>query len=148
MECGGSPACQEPRRALENEPSRVDSSSRTLSEKLPTSHLVGPVEQDRDLGTLIGTGWERITSLPHTEETRQCPHKHQPFPKMPSRRVNFSRRNQYFPAFRFPNLFPPLKPETVARRTVEAMQQNQALLLLPWTMNILIILKRYRMGER
>ncbi|XP_060235108.1 short-chain dehydrogenase/reductase 3 isoform X3 [Meriones unguiculatus] len=42
---------------------------------------------------------------------------------------------------RFPNLFPPLKPETVARRTVEAMQQNQALLLLPWTMNILIILK-------
>ncbi|XP_050009130.1 short-chain dehydrogenase/reductase 3 isoform X2 [Alexandromys fortis] len=43
---------------------------------------------------------------------------------------------------RFPNLFPPLKPETVARRTVEAVQQNQALLLLPWTMNILIILKR------
>ncbi|XP_038191150.1 short-chain dehydrogenase/reductase 3 isoform X1 [Arvicola amphibius] len=42
---------------------------------------------------------------------------------------------------RFPNLFPPLKPETVARRTVEAVQQNQALLLLPWTMNILIILK-------
>ncbi|MEJ1272416.1 dehydrogenase/reductase (SDR family) member 3 [Cricetulus griseus] len=42
---------------------------------------------------------------------------------------------------RFPNLFPPLKPETVARRTVEAVQQNQALLLLPWTMNILVILK-------
>lgn len=67
---------------------------------------------------------------------------------MPSRRVNFSRRNQYFPVFRFPNLFPPLKPETVARRTVEAVQQNQALLLLPWTMNILIILKRYGIGER
>lgn len=60
---------------------------------------------------------------------------------MPGRKANFSLRNQYFPAFRFPNLFPPLKPETVARRTVEAVQQNQALLLLPWTMNILIILK-------
>lgn len=48
---------------------------------------------------------------------------------------------------RFPNLFPPLKPETVARRTVEAVQQNQALLLLPWTMNILIILKRYGVGR-
>lgn len=47
---------------------------------------------------------------------------------------------------RFPNLFPPLKPETVARRTVEAVQLNQALLLLPWTMNILIILKRYGIG--
>nr|XP_058901810.1 short-chain dehydrogenase/reductase 3 isoform X1 [Kogia breviceps] len=44
---------------------------------------------------------------------------------------------------RFPNLFPPLKPETVARRTVEAVQLNQALLLLPWTMHALIILKRY-----
>uniref|UniRef100_A0A7M4DUY9 Dehydrogenase/reductase 3 n=1 Tax=Crocodylus porosus TaxID=8502 RepID=A0A7M4DUY9_CROPO len=42
---------------------------------------------------------------------------------------------------RFPKLFPPLKPETVARRTVEAVQMNQALLLLPWTMNILVILK-------
>ena len=48
------------------------------------------------------------------------------------------------PACRFPNLFPPLKPETVARRTVEAVQLNQALLLLPWTMHALIILKRYR----
>lgn len=47
---------------------------------------------------------------------------------------------------RFPNLFPPLKPETVARRTVEAVQLNQALLLLPWTMHALIILKRYRAG--
>lgn len=42
---------------------------------------------------------------------------------------------------RFPNLFPPLKPETVAQRTVEAVQQNQAFLLLPWTMHILVILK-------
>ncbi|XP_022454120.1 short-chain dehydrogenase/reductase 3 isoform X3 [Delphinapterus leucas] len=47
---------------------------------------------------------------------------------------------------RFPNLFPPLKPETVARRTVEAVQLNQALLLLPWTMHALIILKRYGAG--
>ncbi|ETE56804.1 Short-chain dehydrogenase/reductase 3, partial [Ophiophagus hannah] len=34
-------------------------------------------------------------------------------------------------------------PETVARRTVEAVQQNQAFLLLPWSMHILIFLKRY-----
>lgn len=52
------------------------------------------------------------------------------------------------PAFRFPNLFPPLKPETVARRTVEAVQLNQALLLLPWTMHVLIILKRYEAAEQ
>ncbi|NWI05291.1 DHRS3 reductase, partial [Tichodroma muraria] len=42
---------------------------------------------------------------------------------------------------RFPSLFPPLKPETVARRTVEAVQMNQAFLLLPWTMHVLVILK-------
>ncbi|XP_069598914.1 short-chain dehydrogenase/reductase 3 [Ranitomeya imitator] len=42
---------------------------------------------------------------------------------------------------RFPNLFPPLKPETVAKRTVEAVQKNHALLLLPWTMHLLVILK-------
>ncbi|XP_053137117.1 short-chain dehydrogenase/reductase 3 isoform X1 [Hemicordylus capensis] len=42
---------------------------------------------------------------------------------------------------RFPKLFPPLKPEVVAQRTVEAVQQNQAFLLLPWTMHILVILK-------
>uniref|UniRef100_A0A8C5WRR7 Short-chain dehydrogenase/reductase 3 n=1 Tax=Laticauda laticaudata TaxID=8630 RepID=A0A8C5WRR7_LATLA len=42
---------------------------------------------------------------------------------------------------RFPSLFPPLKPEMVARRTVEAVQQNQAFLLLPWSMHILIFLK-------
>ncbi|KAK6472396.1 short-chain dehydrogenase/reductase 3-like [Huso huso] len=44
---------------------------------------------------------------------------------------------------RFPNLFPPLKPETVARRTVEAVQKNTALLYLPWTMHALIILKSF-----
>lgn len=48
-----------------------------------------------------------------------------------------------FPFFRFPSLFPPLKPETVARRTVEAVQMNQAFLLLPWTMHVLVILKRW-----
>ncbi|NXD24128.1 DHRS3 reductase, partial [Spelaeornis formosus] len=42
---------------------------------------------------------------------------------------------------RFPSLFPPLKPETVARRTVEAVQMNQSFLLLPWTMHVLVILK-------
>ncbi|GCC35156.1 short-chain dehydrogenase/reductase 3-like [Chiloscyllium punctatum] len=42
---------------------------------------------------------------------------------------------------RFPKLFPPLKPDTVARRTVEAVQTNQALLLLPWTMHLLVIMK-------
>ncbi|XP_069802632.1 short-chain dehydrogenase/reductase 3 isoform X2 [Dendropsophus ebraccatus] len=42
---------------------------------------------------------------------------------------------------RFPSLFPPLKPETVARRTVEAVQENRPLLLLPWTMHLLVILK-------
>ncbi|MBN3276804.1 DHRS3 reductase, partial [Polyodon spathula] len=44
---------------------------------------------------------------------------------------------------RFPNLFPPLKPETVARRTVEAVQTNTALLYLPWTMHALVILKSF-----
>ncbi|XP_058858068.1 short-chain dehydrogenase/reductase 3 isoform X2 [Acipenser ruthenus] len=44
---------------------------------------------------------------------------------------------------RFPNLFPPLKPETVARRTVEAVQKNTALLYLPWTMHALVILKSF-----
>lgn len=44
---------------------------------------------------------------------------------------------------RFPNLFPPLKPETVAKKTVEAVQKNKALLLLPWTMHVLVILKSF-----
>ncbi|XP_048470854.1 uncharacterized protein LOC109924401 [Rhincodon typus] len=46
-----------------------------------------------------------------------------------------------FSCCRFPKLFPPLKPDTVARRTVEAVQTNQALLLLPWTMHLLVIMK-------
>ncbi|MBN3310537.1 short-chain dehydrogenase/reductase 3b [Amia ocellicauda] len=44
---------------------------------------------------------------------------------------------------RFPNLFPPLKPETVARRTVEAVRTNTAFLYLPWTMHALVILKSF-----
>ncbi|XP_006641990.1 short-chain dehydrogenase/reductase 3b [Lepisosteus oculatus] len=44
---------------------------------------------------------------------------------------------------RFPNLFPPLKPETVARRTVEAVRTNTAILYLPWTMHALVILKSF-----
>ncbi|NP_001085842.1 dehydrogenase/reductase (SDR family) member 3 L homeolog precursor [Xenopus laevis] len=42
---------------------------------------------------------------------------------------------------RFPSLFPSLKPETVATKTVEAVQKNKAFLLLPWTMHALVILK-------
>ncbi|XP_032824210.1 short-chain dehydrogenase/reductase 3 [Petromyzon marinus] len=42
---------------------------------------------------------------------------------------------------RFPWLFPPLEPETVARRTVQAVREGRAFLLLPWTMNFLIIMK-------
>ncbi|KAG8434276.1 hypothetical protein GDO86_012596 [Hymenochirus boettgeri] len=42
---------------------------------------------------------------------------------------------------RFPTIFPPLKPETVAAKTVEAVQKNKALVLLPWTMHALVILK-------
>ncbi|XP_028849399.1 short-chain dehydrogenase/reductase 3a [Denticeps clupeoides] len=42
---------------------------------------------------------------------------------------------------RFPQLFPPLKPEVVAQRTVEAVKTNTAFIYLPWTMNILIFLK-------
>ncbi|XP_018606106.2 short-chain dehydrogenase/reductase 3a isoform X1 [Scleropages formosus] len=42
---------------------------------------------------------------------------------------------------RFPRLFPPLKPELVAQRTVEAVQSNKAFVYLPWTMRVLVILK-------
>ncbi|KAL4646006.1 short-chain dehydrogenase/reductase 3-like [Arapaima gigas] len=44
---------------------------------------------------------------------------------------------------RFPRLFPPLKPETVAQRTVEAVQSNMAFVYLPWTMRALVILKSF-----
>lgn len=44
--------------------------------------------------------------------------------------------------FRFPKLFPPLNPEMVAERTVEAVRTNTAFVVLPWTMHFLVILKR------
>lgn len=44
---------------------------------------------------------------------------------------------------RFPQLFPPLKPETVAQRTVDAVRTNTAYLYLPWTMRALVILKSF-----
>lgn len=43
---------------------------------------------------------------------------------------------------RFPQLFPPLKPEVVAQRTVDAVRADKAFLYLPWTMHALVILKR------
>ncbi|XP_077059739.1 short-chain dehydrogenase/reductase 3b [Siphateles boraxobius] len=42
---------------------------------------------------------------------------------------------------RFPQLFPPLKPEVVAQRTVDAVRTNIAFVYLPWTMHALVILK-------
>ncbi|GAA6084571.1 short-chain dehydrogenase/reductase 3b isoform X1 [Tachysurus ichikawai] len=42
---------------------------------------------------------------------------------------------------RFPKLFPPLRPEVVAQRTVDAVRTNTAFVYLPWTMNALVILK-------
>uniref|UniRef100_A0A8C9VWL9 Short-chain dehydrogenase/reductase 3 n=1 Tax=Scleropages formosus TaxID=113540 RepID=A0A8C9VWL9_SCLFO len=42
---------------------------------------------------------------------------------------------------RFPQLFPPLKPELVAQRTVDAVRTNTAFVFLPWTMRVLVILK-------
>lgn len=42
---------------------------------------------------------------------------------------------------RFPKLFPPLNPEMVAERTVDAVRTNTAFVVLPWTMHFLVILK-------
>lgn len=44
--------------------------------------------------------------------------------------------------FRFPQLFPPLKPEVVAQKTVDAVRTDKAFVYLPWTMHALVILKR------
>ncbi|XP_067359698.1 short-chain dehydrogenase/reductase 3b [Channa argus] len=44
---------------------------------------------------------------------------------------------------RFPQLFPPLKPEVVAQRTVDAVRADKAFLYLPWTMHALVILKSF-----
>ncbi|KAI5095715.1 dehydrogenase/reductase (SDR family) member 3a [Silurus meridionalis] len=42
---------------------------------------------------------------------------------------------------RFPQLFPPLNPEMVAHKTVDAVRTNTAFVVLPWTMHFLTILK-------
>uniref|UniRef100_A0A8C1Z8C0 Short-chain dehydrogenase/reductase 3 n=1 Tax=Cyprinus carpio TaxID=7962 RepID=A0A8C1Z8C0_CYPCA len=42
---------------------------------------------------------------------------------------------------RFPQLFPPLKPEVVAQKTVDAVRTNTAFVYLPWSMHALVILK-------
>ncbi|KAL4622519.1 short-chain dehydrogenase/reductase 3-like isoform X1 [Arapaima gigas] len=42
---------------------------------------------------------------------------------------------------RFPQLFPPLRPELVAQRTVDAVRTNTAFVYLPWTMRVLVMLK-------
>ncbi|KAK7913426.1 hypothetical protein WMY93_013637 [Mugilogobius chulae] len=44
---------------------------------------------------------------------------------------------------RFPQLFPPLKPEVVAQKTVEAVRADKAFLYLPWTMHALVALKSF-----
>ncbi|KAI3369795.1 hypothetical protein L3Q82_024623 [Scortum barcoo] len=44
---------------------------------------------------------------------------------------------------RFPQLFPPLKPEVVAQKTVDAVRADKAFLYLPWTMHALVILKSF-----
>lgn len=44
---------------------------------------------------------------------------------------------------RFPKLFPPLNPEMVAHRTVDAVRTDTAYVVLPWTMHFLVILKRW-----
>ncbi|XP_022533172.1 short-chain dehydrogenase/reductase 3a isoform X2 [Astyanax mexicanus] len=42
---------------------------------------------------------------------------------------------------RFPQLFPPLNPEMVAQRTVDAVRTNTAFVVLPWTMHFIVALK-------
>ncbi|KAF6736219.1 Short-chain dehydrogenase/reductase 3 [Oryzias melastigma] len=44
---------------------------------------------------------------------------------------------------RFPQLFPPLKPEVVAQKTVDGVRTDQAFIYLPWTMHALVILKSF-----
>ncbi|XP_028854397.1 short-chain dehydrogenase/reductase 3b [Denticeps clupeoides] len=44
---------------------------------------------------------------------------------------------------RFPQLFPPLKPEVVAQRTVDAVRTNTTFVYLPWSMRALVILKSF-----
>ncbi|KAA8593563.1 hypothetical protein FQN60_009679 [Etheostoma spectabile] len=44
---------------------------------------------------------------------------------------------------RFPQLFPPLRPEVVAQKTVDAVRADKAYLYLPWTMHALVFLKSF-----
>ncbi|XP_049590040.1 short-chain dehydrogenase/reductase 3b [Syngnathus scovelli] len=44
---------------------------------------------------------------------------------------------------RFPQLFPPLRPEAVAQKTVDAVRADVAFLYLPWTMHALVVLKSF-----
>lgn len=66
---------------------------------------------------------------------------------IPVKQVNLLFSCVAFLLPRFPKLFPPLKPEVVAQRTVDAVRTNTAFVYLPWTMNVLVILKRYHLSE-
>ncbi|XP_032458828.1 short-chain dehydrogenase/reductase 3 isoform X6 [Phocoena sinus] len=100
---------------------------RTLRPALPDCRVVGILAARHDGKGSQGLGASSVDSLKAAK------------PVPGAQELRFAQ-GDIIP--RFPNLFPPLKPETVARRTVEAVQLNQALLLLPWTMHALIILKR------
>ncbi|XP_024605597.1 short-chain dehydrogenase/reductase 3 isoform X2 [Neophocaena asiaeorientalis asiaeorientalis] len=99
---------------------------RTLRPALPDCRVVGILAARHDGKGSQGLGASSVDSLKAAK------------PVPGAQELRFAQ-GDIIP--RFPNLFPPLKPETVARRTVEAVQLNQALLLLPWTMHALIILK-------
>lgn len=57
--------------------------------------------------------------------------------------ICFCALKQFYFICRFPQLFPPLRPEVVAQRTVDAVRADKAFLYLPWTMHALVILKRW-----
>lgn len=105
--------------------------------------LIGTVESD-ELPVHVTTAGRRVGS---SECSRVLESPRQLQKGRPEVWAGGTGTHWSLPACRFPRLFPPLKPETVARRTVEAVQLNQALLLLPWTMHALIILKRYGWGS-
>lgn len=69
----------------------------------------------------------------------------QNFPRVSQKQHHFISNCLFFFFFfsRFPQLFPPLKPEVVAQRTVDAVRTDKAFLYLPWTMHALVILKRW-----
>lgn len=67
----------------------------------------------------------------------------QNFPRVSQKHHHFISNCHFFFFSRFPQLFPPLKPEVVAQRTVDAVRTDKAFLYLPWTMHALVILKRW-----